>query len=204
MITLNLNRKLWIVIYILYGTAIGNDCDTIGSFYLKGMIRINTVAGPNAPCVKMSFYRFDQDTTDRPKLKKDNKGKMYLEFPEPKDTIPKYITITDSFGFFKICPFDSGVYKVKMVLVPGDSLRHAVFTRACICIPDTLIKIIPQIKFDSKRKNLGYAFINDEDPVDRISCCEEFKNRIYNIECCKECSKCARNHLKRDQKLGDR
>jgi hypothetical protein len=111
-------------------------------------------------------------------LRLDPNGKRVTDFPIPEDTTPEYSTISDEYGKFIVCPFDSGVYRVEMMVELQDSLRLNKFEKSGYCIAKIQKADIPQIRFNSKHNHYSYAFVNDLDRVDDTSCCEEFKKYI--------------------------
>jgi hypothetical protein len=175
----------WIVIFFFTVTVLLGACDTTTIFNVSGNIAICTVSGPAAPFVKVRFYRFQKDTIISPKYKKDIHGKGYLDFPLPADTVPEYSVTTDEYGSFKVCPFDSGVYRIEMEVELQDSLRLNKFEKSGYCIPKLLTAAIPQMQLNSKHHHYSYAFVNDLDRVDDTSCCKEFK-KIYSNNNCKQ------------------
>jgi hypothetical protein len=135
--------------------------DSTGVFCVHGAIAVGCRPSHGIPDARVRFY-LSTDTTRA-----------------------AYETRPDSMGMFRICPFDSGTYRVVFDAAVEDRLRRLVYRYYGICVPTRVSNVLPRISLSRSNSGFSYGMINElspDHPPDTTSCRDEFrKEKEYRV-----------------------
>lgn len=135
--------------------------DSTGVFCVHGTICIGWVASWGVPYARVRFFHLlDTNTV-------------------------VYETRADSMGRFRICPFDSGTYRITFEANISDDLRRSVYEYNSLCVPRLVSNVLPSISLSRKNSGFTYGMIDEMSPFhppDTASCREEFRGEVRRRE----------------------
>lgn len=150
-------RAAFLLGLCLAGWVPPSAADSTGVFCIHGTICIGWVASWGVPYARVRFYH-------------------------PQDTATAvYETRADSVGRIRICPFDSGTYRIVFEANVSDDLRRTIYEYNHLCVPRHVSNVLPSIALSRKNSGFTYGMIDEMSPFhppDTASCREEFREEM--------------------------